>query len=75
MGGNSAPKSFQGSLPNYKLGNETDPLLTVEVNNQLIDTKINNVFGVIKGFIDAGEFQSYIALCVNARHYKNPWTR
>lgn len=75
MGGNSAPKSFQGGLPDYKLGNENDPLLTVEVNNVLIDTKIYNVFGVIKGFIDAGEFQSCIALCVNARHCIHPWTR
>lgn len=61
MGGNSTPSNFQGGLSNYKLGSETDPLLTVEVNNELVDTKIHNVFGVIKGLIDAGEFQSYIA--------------
>ncbi|KAI7792605.1 transferrin receptor 1b isoform X2 [Triplophysa rosa] len=56
MGGNGAPKSFQGGLSNYKLGNETDPLLTVEVNNELIDTKIHNVFGAIKGFIDTDRY-------------------
>ncbi|KAA0704624.1 Transferrin receptor protein 1 [Triplophysa tibetana] len=56
MGGNSAPESLQGFLHNYKLRNETDPLLTVEVNNELKDTKIHNVFGVIKGLIDADRY-------------------
>ncbi|XP_056594849.1 transferrin receptor 1b isoform X2 [Triplophysa dalaica] len=55
-GGNIAPKSFQSGLSTYKLGNESGPLLTVEVNNELNDTKIHNVFGVIKGFIDADRY-------------------
>lgn len=59
MGGSSVPKNFQGGLSNYKLGNVTDPQLTVEVNNELVDTKIHNVFGVIKGLIDAGK----LSLC------------
>lgn len=35
------------------LGDETNTI-TVEVNNVLAEKKINNVFGVIKGFVDAG---------------------
>lgn len=36
-----------------KLGDESD-VINVEVNNVLTEKKINNVFGVIKGFVDAG---------------------
>lgn len=36
-----------------KLGSESD-VITVEVNNVLSEKKINNVFGVIEGFVDAG---------------------
>lgn len=39
----------------YKVGKETDKV-TVAVNNNLVDTKIHNVFGVIKGYVDPGEF-------------------
>ncbi|XP_051543276.1 transferrin receptor protein 1-like [Myxocyprinus asiaticus] len=55
MGGSDARSSFMGRFSNYKLGNETD-MVTVEVNNNLIDTKIHNVFGVIKGFVDADKY-------------------
>lgn len=36
-----------------RLGDESD-VITVDVSNVLIEKKINNVFGVIKGFVDAG---------------------
>ena len=36
-----------------KHGDDND-VITVEVNNVLAEKNINNVFGVIKGFVDAG---------------------
>lgn len=36
-----------------RLGDESD-LITLEVNNVLVEKEIHNVFGVIKGFVDAG---------------------
>ncbi|XP_061696212.1 transferrin receptor 1a isoform X2 [Syngnathoides biaculeatus] len=39
----------------HKLGSEND-LVTVEVNNVLTEKKINNVFGVIEGFVDADRY-------------------
>lgn len=44
------PESWGGI---NKLGEEND-VITVEVNNILTEKKIHNVFGVIKGFVDAG---------------------
>ncbi|XP_019733435.1 transferrin receptor 1a [Hippocampus comes] len=38
-----------------KLGGESD-VITVEVNNVLSEKKINNVFGVIEGFVDADRY-------------------
>lgn len=55
MGGDDAPENFKGGLSRYKLGSETDKV-AVSVNNNLVDTKIHNVFGVIKGYVDPGEF-------------------
>lgn len=55
MGGSSAPENFKGTLSSYKLGNETDKV-TVAVNNNLVDTKIHNVFGVIKGYVDPDRY-------------------
>lgn len=55
MGGNIAPDNFKGVFPSYKLGSETDKV-AVSVSNNLVDTKIHNVFGVIKGYVDPGEF-------------------
>lgn len=44
------PEGWEGY---NKLGDEND-VITLEVNNILTEKKINNVFGVIKGFVDAG---------------------
>ncbi|XP_017309204.1 transferrin receptor 1b [Ictalurus punctatus] len=57
MGGKDAPKEFAGTLPGvskYMLGGETD--VTVTINNVLADTKIFNIFGVIKGFMDPDRY-------------------
>ncbi|KAK7123625.1 hypothetical protein R3I93_021907 [Phoxinus phoxinus] len=40
---------------NYKVGQETDKV-TVAVNNNLVDTQIHNVFGVIKGYVDPDRY-------------------
>ncbi|XP_026229674.1 transferrin receptor 1a [Anabas testudineus] len=37
------------------LGDEKD-VITVEVNNTLTEKRINNIFGVIKGFVDADRY-------------------
>ncbi|XP_051538082.1 transferrin receptor protein 1-like [Myxocyprinus asiaticus] len=55
MGGKDSRESFKGIFANYKLGRESD-MVTVAVNNDLVDTKIYNVFGVIKGFVDADKY-------------------
>ncbi|KAJ0059133.1 hypothetical protein NL108_008559 [Boleophthalmus pectinirostris] len=44
-----------GFMGSGKLGGESD-LITVEVNNMLTEKKITNVFGVIKGFVDADRY-------------------
>ncbi|XP_034469237.1 transferrin receptor 1a isoform X2 [Hippoglossus hippoglossus] len=52
LGGQVAP----GDWACYnKLGDETDSI-TVEVNNVIAEKKIHNVFGVIKGFVDADRY-------------------
>ncbi|KAG7227304.1 hypothetical protein INR49_000308, partial [Caranx melampygus] len=51
-GGQSAPAEW-GSY--HKLGDDTD-VITVEVNNVLTEKSIHNVFGVIKGFVDADRY-------------------
>lgn len=56
LGGKAAPPGFAGSLPGvsgYSVGGERN--VSVTVNNVLVDTKIYNVFGVIKGYVDPGE--------------------
>ncbi|XP_034562053.1 transferrin receptor 1b [Notolabrus celidotus] len=46
---------FKGGLGSvYSLGGIED--ITVEVNNQLVNTEIHNVFGVIKGFTDPDRY-------------------
>ncbi|KAG7487434.1 hypothetical protein MATL_G00023430 [Megalops atlanticus] len=57
MGGINAPSFWdEGRLPVvYKLGSENDTV-SVEVNNVLVEKKIHNVFGVIKGFVDADRY-------------------
>ncbi|XP_069574341.1 transferrin receptor 1a [Brachyistius frenatus] len=52
LGGRSMPGGWEGF---NRLGNENDTV-TVEVNNVLTEKKINNVFGVIKGFVDADRY-------------------
>ncbi|XP_034743848.1 transferrin receptor 1a isoform X2 [Etheostoma cragini] len=52
LGGQDGPTGW-GVL--NKLGEESDQI-TVEVNNILTEKKINNVFGVIKGFVDADRY-------------------
>uniref|UniRef100_A0AAQ4R427 Transferrin receptor protein 1 n=1 Tax=Gasterosteus aculeatus aculeatus TaxID=481459 RepID=A0AAQ4R427_GASAC len=52
LGGHNEPETWGGS---YKLGEENDAI-TVEVNNVLAEKKIHNVFGVIKGFVDADRY-------------------
>uniref|UniRef100_A0A4W6C065 Transferrin receptor protein 1 n=1 Tax=Lates calcarifer TaxID=8187 RepID=A0A4W6C065_LATCA len=53
LGGQSAPREWKSYYNN--LGNEKD-VITVEVNNVLTEKRINNVFGVIKGFVDADQY-------------------
>ncbi|XP_058621679.1 transferrin receptor 1b [Onychostoma macrolepis] len=55
MGGEDAPKNFCGDFSSYKLGSESDKV-TVAVNNNLADTKIHNVFGVVKGYVDPDRY-------------------
>lgn len=50
MEGTSAPTGWVGV---GRLGDDKD-MVTVEVNNVLSEKFINNVFGVIKGFVDPG---------------------
>lgn len=50
----AADSGFKGGLSSvaYRLGGQEN--VTVEVNNVLVNRKIINVFGVIKGFTDPG---------------------
>uniref|UniRef100_H3D7Z0 Transferrin receptor 1b n=1 Tax=Tetraodon nigroviridis TaxID=99883 RepID=H3D7Z0_TETNG len=52
----AADSGFKGGLSSlvYRLGGEEN--ITVEVNNVLVNRKIHNVFGVIKGFIDPDRY-------------------
>ncbi|XP_030607288.1 transferrin receptor protein 1-like [Archocentrus centrarchus] len=50
--GRSQPDDWEGM---NRLGDESD-VITVEVNNVFTEKKINNVFGVIKGFVDADRY-------------------
>ncbi|TDH06268.1 hypothetical protein EPR50_G00129280 [Perca flavescens] len=52
LGGQDVP-ALWGDVK--KLGEESD-LITVDVKNILTEKKINNVFGVIKGFVDADRY-------------------
>lgn len=80
MGGMDPPADFLGTLPgfsNYTLGGETD--VTVTVKSALTDTQILNAFGVVKGFVDPGEYsehtpervgvQSELGLFISADRY------
>lgn len=52
----AANSGFKGGLPSlaYRLGGLEN--ITVEVNNVLVNRKIINVFGVIRGFIDPDRY-------------------
>lgn len=52
LGGQNVPDGWGGL---NKLGDLSD-VITVEVRNVLTEKKINNVFGVIKGFVDADRY-------------------
>ncbi|XP_041670526.1 transferrin receptor protein 1-like [Cheilinus undulatus] len=51
-----AGSGFEGGLESvtYRLGGSEN--VTIEVNNVLVNTKIHNVFGVIKGFTDPDHY-------------------
>ena len=69
MEGRNTPRSWKdGGLSGvlYKLGDLSD-IVSVEVNNVLVETKIHNVFGVIKGVTDAGSTLCQIGFyCISA---------
>ncbi|XP_039998898.1 transferrin receptor 1a [Xiphias gladius] len=52
LGGQSVPEAWS---IRYKLGDEND-VITVQVENVLTEKRINNVFGVIKGFVDPDRY-------------------
>ncbi|XP_036073370.1 transferrin receptor 1b isoform X2 [Oryzias melastigma] len=56
IGGPVASAGFKGKFTSvtYSLGGVQN--ITVEVNNQLVNTEIHNIFGVIKGFSDPDRF-------------------
>ncbi|KAK1806505.1 hypothetical protein P4O66_005014 [Electrophorus voltai] len=58
MGGKDAPVNFKGKLidfDSYKLG-DSNNIVKVVVKNNEVDTRIHNVFGVIKGFVDPDRY-------------------
>ncbi|KAI7810117.1 transferrin receptor 1a [Triplophysa rosa] len=57
MGGQDSRDWSDGLLRDvlYRLGDDGD-VITVEVNNVLTEKKIHNVFGVIKGYVDADQY-------------------
>ncbi|XP_029309642.1 transferrin receptor 1a isoform X2 [Cottoperca gobio] len=54
LGGQNVPEGWQG-LEGPNLGDQSN-VITVEVNNVLNEKKIINVFGVIRGFVDADRY-------------------
>ncbi|TRY95269.1 hypothetical protein DNTS_012207 [Danionella cerebrum] len=54
MGGDISDK-FRVDYPVYKL-DEEGSRVKVEVNNDLVETKIHNVFGVFKGYVDPDRY-------------------
>uniref|UniRef100_A0A4W4HAC9 Transferrin receptor protein 1 n=1 Tax=Electrophorus electricus TaxID=8005 RepID=A0A4W4HAC9_ELEEL len=58
MGGKDAPVNFKGKLidfDSYKLG-DSNNIVKVVVKNNEVDTRIHNIFGVIKGFVDPDRY-------------------
>lgn len=72
----AANSNFKGALPllAYRLGGQKN--ITVEVNNVLVNSKIHNIFGVIKGFTDPGTvcledviLSWKLILCLMSHHF------
>lgn len=64
LGGRSSPDGWSDGMLRdtmYRLGDDGDNI-TVEVNNVLVQKKIHNVFGVIKGYVDAGTVLCFTGL-------------
>lgn len=58
LGGRTSPDGWSDGMLRdtmYKLGDDGD-IITVEVKNVLIQKKIHNVFGVIKGYTDTDRY-------------------
>uniref|UniRef100_A0A8C1RJ02 Transferrin receptor protein 1 n=1 Tax=Cyprinus carpio TaxID=7962 RepID=A0A8C1RJ02_CYPCA len=58
LGGRTSPDDWSDGMLRdtmYKLGDDGD-IITVEVKNVLIQKKIHNVFGVIKGYMDKDRY-------------------
>ncbi|XP_068073161.2 transferrin receptor 1b isoform X1 [Danio rerio] len=55
MGGSEVPSKFKGGFTSYKFGDESNKV-ALSINNKLVDTKIHNVFGVIKGYVDPDRY-------------------
>uniref|UniRef100_A0A8C3P8S6 Transferrin receptor protein 1 n=1 Tax=Chrysemys picta bellii TaxID=8478 RepID=A0A8C3P8S6_CHRPI len=58
MNGEVAPKEWRGNLSVYKMRSQnTDGTkVTLEVNNQMVERKIHNIFGVIQGFDEPDQY-------------------
>ncbi|XP_058846113.1 transferrin receptor protein 1-like isoform X1 [Acipenser ruthenus] len=57
MTGQPAPSEWKGTLsPPYNLGNDDNVQVEVEVNNEVAEKRILNVFGVVKGLIDPDHY-------------------
>uniref|UniRef100_A0A452IDG9 Transferrin receptor protein 1 n=1 Tax=Gopherus agassizii TaxID=38772 RepID=A0A452IDG9_9SAUR len=58
MNGEVTPKEWTGSLSVYKMRSQnTDGTkVTLEVNNQMVERKIHNIFGVIQGFDEPDQY-------------------
>ncbi|RXM97226.1 Transferrin receptor protein 1 [Acipenser ruthenus] len=57
MTGQPAPSEWKGTLsPPYNLGNDDNVQVKVEVNNEVAEKRILNVFGVVKGLIDPDHY-------------------
>ncbi|KAM7160730.1 transferrin receptor protein 1 [Macrochelys suwanniensis] len=58
MNGEVPFEEWRGSLPTYKMGspNMDGTKVTLEVNNQMVERKIHNIFGVIQGFDEPDQY-------------------
>lgn len=69
MNGQTSLPNWEGRLMGitYALGSDND-IVTVEVNNSLVEKKIHNVFGIIKGFVDPGTWQGTVGQTITYLH-------